>query len=53
MPNQPEGSVRDMLIAKVDELTGRMAELVEDVRAVTEQLEPEPGRAAMPSPWVR
>jgi hypothetical protein len=33
--------VRDMLLAKVDDLTGRMTELVDEVRAVTEQLEPE------------
>jgi hypothetical protein len=30
-----------MLLAKVDDLTGRMAELVAEVREVTEQLEPE------------
>jgi hypothetical protein len=37
--------VRDMLIAKVDELTGRMTELVDEVRAVTEQLHPERARS--------
>jgi hypothetical protein len=39
----PDPKVRDMLIAKVDELTGRMTELVDEVRTVTEQLEPERG----------
>ena len=37
----PEGSVRHMLLAKVDDLTGRMTELVDEVREVTEQLHPE------------
>jgi hypothetical protein len=37
--------VRDMLLAKVDELTGRMAALVAEVREVTEQFEPERARS--------
>jgi hypothetical protein len=41
----PDPKVRDMLIAKVDDLTGRMAELVAEVREVTEQLEPERARS--------
>jgi hypothetical protein len=41
----PDPKVRDMLIAKVDELTGRMAGLVDEVREVTEQLEPERARS--------
>jgi hypothetical protein len=41
----PDPKVRDMLIAKVDELTGRMTELVDEVRTVTEQLEPERARS--------
>jgi hypothetical protein len=41
----PDLKVRDMLIARVDELTGRMTELVDEVRTVTEQLEPERARS--------
>ena len=41
----PDGSVRGQLLAKVDELTARMASLLDEVRAVTEQLEPERARA--------
>jgi hypothetical protein len=41
----PDPKVRDMLLAKVDDLTGRMAELVDEVRAVTEQLHPERARS--------
>jgi hypothetical protein len=37
----PDPKVRDMLLAKVDDLTARMTELVDEVRTVTEQLEPE------------
>jgi hypothetical protein len=36
----PDGSARAQLLARVDAITGRMAELVEEVREVTEQLEP-------------
>jgi uncharacterized small protein (DUF1192 family) len=50
----PDPNVRDLLLARVDEITGRMAELLEEVRAVAEQLEPErAGRAATPSRWRR
>jgi hypothetical protein len=38
-------TVRARLLAKVDELVGRMATLLDEVRAVTEQLEPERARA--------
>jgi hypothetical protein len=41
----PDGSVREQLLARVDELTGRMASLVDEVREVTEQLEPERARS--------
>jgi hypothetical protein len=41
----PDPTVNEMLIARVDELTGRMTELVDEVRAVTEQLEPERARS--------
>ena len=41
----PDPTVRDMLIAKVDDLTARMGELVAEVREVTEQLEPERARS--------
>jgi hypothetical protein len=34
-----------MLPARVDDLTGRMAKLVAEVRTVTEQLEPERARS--------
>jgi hypothetical protein len=34
-----------MLLAKVDDLTGRMTELVDEVREVTEQLHPERARS--------
>jgi hypothetical protein len=34
----PDGSVRAQLLARVDDITGRMAELLEEVRIVTEQL---------------
>jgi hypothetical protein len=37
--------VRELLLAKVDDLTRRMAELVAEVREVTEQLEPERARS--------
>jgi hypothetical protein len=43
MPNQPEPTVREMLLARIDELVDRMSQDLEKVRAVTEQLEP--GRA--------
>jgi hypothetical protein len=43
--------VRELLLAKVDDLTGRMAAQIEEVRTVTEQLAPErPGRVGTPSP---
>jgi signal transduction histidine kinase len=45
MPNRPHGSVREQLLAKVDEITGHMAELLEEVRTVTEQLHPERARS--------
>jgi hypothetical protein len=37
----PDGSVRAQLLAKVDDLTARLSELVAEVREVTEQLETE------------
>jgi hypothetical protein len=40
-----DGSVRAQLLARVDEITGRIAELLEYVRTVTEQLEPERARS--------
>jgi hypothetical protein len=50
----PDPKVRDTLLAKVDDLTRRMTQLVDQVREVTEQLHPErPGRAATPSRWRR
>jgi hypothetical protein len=41
----PDGSVRAQLLARVDTITARMAELLEEVRAVTEQLHPERARS--------
>jgi hypothetical protein len=40
-----EPTVRALLLARVDELVARMAGLLDEVRAVTEQLEPERARA--------
>jgi hypothetical protein len=37
--------IREMLLAKVDELTASMASELVEVRAVTEQLEPERARS--------
>jgi hypothetical protein len=41
----PDPKVRDMLLAKVDDLTGRIVDLVAEVREVTEQLHPERARS--------
>jgi hypothetical protein len=41
----PDGSVREQLLRRMDELTARMATLLHEVRAVTEQLEPERARS--------
>jgi hypothetical protein len=41
----PDGTVRALLLARVDELVANMARLLDEVRAVTEQLEPERARA--------
>ena len=41
----PDGSVRAQLLARVDEITGKLTELVDEVRTVTEQLEPERARS--------
>jgi uncharacterized small protein (DUF1192 family) len=40
-----EGSVRAQLLRKVDEITARMAELLDEVKRVTEQLAPERARS--------
>ena len=40
-----EPTVRAMLLARIDELVARMATLLDAVRAVTEQLEPERARS--------
>jgi hypothetical protein len=37
----PEKSVRDMLVAKVDELIDMTSRDLDEIRAVTEQLEPD------------
>ena len=41
----PDPTVRAMLLERVDELVARMATLLDEVRAVTEQLEPERARS--------
>jgi hypothetical protein len=41
----PDGSVREQLLRRIDELTASMAATLEEVRAVTEQLEPERARS--------
>jgi hypothetical protein len=45
MSSMPDGSVREQLLARVDDLTARMSELVDEVRTVTEQLHPERARS--------
>jgi len=40
-----EPTVRAMVLTKVDELVASMARLLDEVRAVTEQLEPERARS--------
>jgi hypothetical protein len=41
----PDPKVRDMPIARVDDLTGRMTAELGEVREVTEQLHPEGARS--------
>ena len=41
----PDGSVREQLLAKIDELVAKAANLLEEIRAVTEQLHPERARS--------
>jgi hypothetical protein len=41
----PDPKVRELLIARVDDLTGRIADLIAEVREVTEQLHPERARS--------
>jgi vacuolar-type H+-ATPase subunit D/Vma8 len=41
----PDPNVRDLLLRKVDEIMARMAELLGEVRRVTEQLAPERARS--------
>jgi hypothetical protein len=41
----PDPNVRDLLLARVDEIVARIAELIAEVREVTEQLEPERARS--------
>jgi hypothetical protein len=51
----PDNSVRRQLLAKIDELVDKAAQLLVEIRAATEQLERErgPGRAGTPSRWRR
>ena len=39
--SMPEPNVGDVLVAKVDELVGKAANILNEIRAVTEQLHPE------------
>ena len=41
----PEPTVREMLLAKIDELVANMTNELDEVRTVTEQLEPERARS--------
>jgi hypothetical protein len=41
----PDPNVRDLLLARVDEITAKLTELIAEVREVTEQLEPERARS--------
>ena len=41
----PEPNVRDLLLARVDEITAKLTELIAEVREVTEQLHPEQARS--------
>jgi hypothetical protein len=41
----PDGSVRAQLLARVDEISARITELIAEVREVTEQLEPDRARS--------
>ena len=41
----PDPTVREMLLAKVDELVAKLVTLLAEIRAVTEQLEPERARS--------
>jgi len=41
----PDANVRDLLLARVDEITTRLTELIAEVREVTEQLKPERARS--------
>ena len=41
----PQPNVRELLLAKVDELTAAMATHLTEVRELTEQLEPERARS--------
>ena len=41
----PDPTVREMLLAKVDDLVAKVATLLAEIRAVTEQLEPERARS--------
>jgi hypothetical protein len=41
----PDPNVRDLLLARVDEISARMTELMDEAREVTEQLDPERARS--------
>jgi hypothetical protein len=41
----PEPTVRQMLVAKIDELLAKAAALLDEIRVATEQLEPERARS--------
>jgi hypothetical protein len=41
----PDGRVREQLLRRIDELVASLASLLDEVREVTEQLEPERARS--------
>jgi hypothetical protein len=48
----PEPTVRAMLVAKIDELVGMTSRDLDEIGAVTDQLEPgRPSPAGWCSPW--
>ena len=50
----PDPTVRDMLVAKLDELVAMTSRDLDEIRAVTDQLEPDRSQSCgWCSPWRR
>ena len=50
----PDPTVREMLVAKVDELVGMTSRDLDEIRAVTDRLEPDRSQSCgWCSPWRR